>query len=37
MTTRPVTLARPLATPAAFLRQYFYFCMSLLIATALLR
>ncbi len=32
MTTRPVTLARPLATPAAFLRQYFYFCMSLLIA-----
>jgi hypothetical protein len=32
MTTRPVTLTRPLAAPAAFLRQYFYFCMSLLIA-----
>ena len=32
MTTRPVALARPHSTPAAFLRQYFYFCMSLLIA-----
>ena len=32
MTTRPVAHPRPYATPAAFLRQYFYFCMSLLIA-----
>jgi hypothetical protein len=32
MTTRPVALPRPYVTPAAFLRQYFYFCMSLLIA-----
>jgi hypothetical protein len=32
MTTRPVTLPRPYSAPAAFLRQYFYFCMSLLIA-----
>jgi hypothetical protein len=32
MTTRPVPLPRPHSTPAAFLRQYFYFCMSLLIA-----
>jgi len=32
MTTRPVVLPRPYATPAAFLRQYFYFGMSLLIA-----
>jgi hypothetical protein len=32
MTTRPVALPRPHSTPAAFLRQYFYFCMSLLIA-----
>ena len=32
MTTRPVALARPYFAPAAFLRQYFYFCMSLLIA-----
>jgi hypothetical protein len=32
MTTRPVALPRPYATPVAFLRQYFYFCMSLLIA-----
>src|ERR1700723_928890 len=32
MTTRPVALPHPYATPAAFLRQYFYFCMSLLIA-----
>jgi hypothetical protein len=36
MTTRPVTVARPLATPAAFLRQYFYFCMSLLIAVVVI-
>jgi hypothetical protein len=34
MTTRPVTLPRAYVTPAAFLRQYFYFCMSLLIAVA---
>jgi hypothetical protein len=32
MTTRPVALPRPSSAPAAFLRQYFYFCMSLLIA-----
>ena len=32
MTTRSVALPHPYATPAAFLRQYFYFCMSLLIA-----
>ncbi len=32
MTTRPVALPRPYATPAAFLRKYFYLCMSLLIA-----
>jgi hypothetical protein len=32
MTTRPVASPRPHSTPAAFLRQYFYFCMSLLIA-----
>src|ERR1700733_8062479 len=32
MTTRPVALPHPYATPAAFLRKYFYFCMSLLIA-----
>lgn len=32
MTTRPVALPRPYASPAAFLRRYFYFCMSLLIA-----
>jgi hypothetical protein len=32
MSTRPLALRRPHATPAAFLRQYFYFCMSLLIA-----
>lgn len=32
MTTRPVALPRPHSAPAAFLRQYFYFCMSLLIA-----
>lgn len=32
MTTRPVALAPPYFAPAAFLRQYFYFCMSLLIA-----
>jgi len=32
MTTRPVVLPRPYATPAAFLRRYFYFGMSLLIA-----
>jgi hypothetical protein len=32
MTTRPVALARPSFAPAAFLRQYFYFCMSLLVA-----
>src|SRR3984885_14886074 len=32
MTTRPVALPRAHATPAAFLRRYFYFCMSLLIA-----
>ena len=29
---QPVALPRPHSTPAAFLRQYFYFCMSLLIA-----
>ena len=32
MTTRPVALPRSYSSPAAFLRQYFYFCMSLLIA-----
>jgi hypothetical protein len=32
MTTRPAALPRPHSTPAAFLRQYFYFSMSLLIA-----
>jgi hypothetical protein len=32
MTTRSVALPHPYATPAAFLRKYFYFCMSLLIA-----
>jgi hypothetical protein len=32
MTTRPLTLSRPHARPVTFLRQYFYFCMSLLIA-----
>jgi hypothetical protein len=32
MTTRPVALPRPYFAPAAFLRQYFYLCMSLLIA-----
>src|SRR5271156_4697084 len=32
MTTRPVASPRPHSTPAAFLRRYFYFCMSLLIA-----
>jgi hypothetical protein len=32
MTTRPVALSRPYAAPAAFLRRYFYLCMSLLIA-----
>ena len=32
MTTRSVALPHPYATPAAFLRRYFYFCMSLLIA-----
>jgi hypothetical protein len=32
MTTRPVALPRPYFAPAAFLRRYFYFCMSLLIA-----
>lgn len=32
MTTRPVALSRPSFSPAAFLRRYFYFCMSLLIA-----
>jgi hypothetical protein len=32
MTTRPVALPRPYLAPAAFLRQYFYFFMSLLIA-----
>jgi len=32
MTTRPVALPRSYATPAAFLRRYFYFGMSLLIA-----
>jgi hypothetical protein len=32
MTTRPVALPRPSFAPVAFLRQYFYFCMSLLIA-----
>ena len=32
MTTRPVALPHSYATPAAFLRKYFYFCMSLLIA-----
>jgi hypothetical protein len=31
MTTRPVAIPRVHSTPAAFLRQYFYFCMSLLI------
>jgi uncharacterized membrane protein len=31
MTTRPVAVPRPHSNPAAFLRQYFYFCMSLLI------
>jgi hypothetical protein len=32
MTTRPVALPHPYASPVAFLRRYFYFCMSLLIA-----
>jgi hypothetical protein len=32
MTTRPVALPRPYAAPTTFLRQYFYLCMSLLIA-----
>lgn len=32
MTTRPITLPRPHSTSVHFLRQYFYFCMSLLIA-----
>jgi hypothetical protein len=32
MTTTPVARPRPHSAPAAFLRQYFYFCMSLLIA-----
>jgi hypothetical protein len=32
MTTRPVALPRPYFAPAAFLRQYFYLCMALLIA-----
>ena len=32
MTTRPVTLPRPYYAPVQFLRQYFYLCMSLLIA-----
>jgi hypothetical protein len=32
MTTRPVAIPRPSLTLAAFLRKYFYFCMSLLIA-----
>jgi hypothetical protein len=32
MTTRPVALPRPYFAPAAFLRQYFYLCMSLMIA-----
>jgi hypothetical protein len=32
MTTRPVALPRSYSSPAAFLRQYFYFCMSMLIA-----
>ena len=32
MTTRSVAVPRPHSGPAAFLRQYFYFCMSLLIA-----
>jgi hypothetical protein len=32
MTTRPIALSRPHSTPVHFLRQYFYFCMSLLIA-----
>ena len=32
MTTRPVALPRPDFSPAVFLRQYFYLCMSLLIA-----
>jgi hypothetical protein len=36
MTTRPVALPRPYATPAAFLRKYFYFCMSLLIAVVVI-
>jgi hypothetical protein len=32
MTTRPVALPRPYFAPVQFLRQYFYFCMALLIA-----
>jgi hypothetical protein len=36
MTTRPVAIPRPHSTPAAFLRQYFYFCMSLLIAVVVI-
>jgi hypothetical protein len=32
MTTTPATLPRHHARPVTFLRQYFYFCMSLLIA-----
>jgi hypothetical protein len=32
MTTRPIAPSRPHSTPVHFLRQYFYFCMSLLIA-----
>src|SRR5271156_5719837 len=32
MTTRPVALPRSYLAPVAFLRQYFYLCMSLLIA-----
>jgi hypothetical protein len=36
MTTMPAALPRQHARPVNFLRQYFYFCMSLLIAVVVI-